>query len=401
MTSRPRRVHASLSRSPLAVALALRYLKSSRRDSFVSFLSTFASGGLALGVAALILALSALSGFQGALRTEVMERTPELAIDVASREDLPQVLEMLNQFPEIQSAQLTNTGAGWIAFEGSVRPVEMLGYDGDLPGIYPGPTSRESGLYIPAALAETWVLGRGDIVEVASSRPTLTPLGPQPRTVRLRVAGTFAAGATEQRTRIALPLESVEALVGRRGYRLVASTGDLVRSQAVAGALRARLGARASVSSWQDLNRPLFFALRLEKTLMFVAVFLIVVVAALALVSNVHLIVASKRREIGILGAMGASDRLVLRTFVYLGAGLGAAGVAVGAAVGLLAAWVLGAYRLIRLPASVYFLDHVPFSIVPLDIVRIVVLALLTAITAAWLGARAAVALRPAEVLHS
>ena len=183
----------------------------------------------------------------------------------------------------------------------------MVGFEGELPGEFPGATDRRPGLYVSNRLAETWGLEPGEIVEVASSRPTLTPFGPQPRVRRLPVTGIFAAGRSEQHERLALPLDEAQILLGSTASNLVIRTTDLKTALRVADRLAATLPAGSTVRTWRDLNRPLFFALRLEKTLMFIAVFLIVVVAAMALVSDLMLIQASKRPEIGMLGAMGAS----------------------------------------------------------------------------------------------
>lgn len=395
MTGRP----AEVGRSPLPLELALRYLKSGRKDAFVTFLSAVAGGGIAVGVFALILALSALAGFQSALRDEILVRTPEVEVEVDHRDAATAIRDRLLSMPEVVSAQVTATGAGWIAHRGSIRPVSILGYEGAVPVVFPGAEGRPSGLYITDSLANLWVLAPGEVVEIASSRPTLTPLGPQPRVVRLAVTDSFEGGVAEQRDRIALPLTAAEGLFGHSEYRVLVETGDLDTALAVATRLRSERD-DVRVSSWQDLNRPLFFALRLEKTMMFLAVLLIVVVAALALVSDIHLIVASKRREIGILGAMGATRRSITSTFVILGAAIGLAGVSVGGILGSSLAWLLGRYELLRLPASIYFLDHVPFELSLLDVA--VVLAsgfVIAALAAAW-GARAAAGLRPLEALR-
>lgn len=388
-----------LESSPLSVVLALRYLRSGRRDSFVSFLSAVAGGGIAMGVAALILALSALAGFQSALRDEILQRTPEVEVEVADRARASALKERLQTIPEVRSAQLTTQGAGWIAYRGSIRPVSILGYEGAVPVIFPGAAGRPSGLYVTDTLADNWLLGPGETVEVASSRPTLTPLGPQPRVVRLAVTDSFTAGLTEQRDRIALPLDSAEVLFGTSEYRVLIETGDLDSAEAVAALLRAEGDDSLRVRSWQDLNQALFFALKLEKTLMFLAVLLIVLVAALALVSDVHLIIAGKRGEIGILGAMGAGRGTVLRAFALLGALIGGAGVAVGGAAGSAVAAVLGRYELLRLPASIYFLDHVPFELQFGDVALVVASAFsVAALAAAW-GARTAAGLPVLEAL--
>ena len=134
--------------------------------------------------------------------------------------------------------------------------------------------------------------------------------------------------------------------------------------------------------------------------MMFLAVLLIVLVAALALVSDIHLIIASKRKEIGILGAMGATQRTIMRTFILLGAALGLVGVSVGGSAGAALAWLLGRYQLLRLPASIYFLDHVPFELQLGDVLVVLVSGFTIAALAAALGARAAATLPLLEALR-
>jgi lipoprotein-releasing system permease protein len=349
---------------------------------------------------ALILALSALAGFQSALRREILTRTPELEVEVADRLAAVAIRDRLAGLPGVRSAQITSQGAGWLVYGGSIRPVSMLGFEGPVPVIFPGVAGRPNGLYVTDALADTWILEPGDVVEVASSRPTLTPFGPQPRVVRLAVTDSFASGITEQRDRIALPLAAAEVLFGSREYRVLVETGDLDSALSIASILRSEHDGSMRVRTWQDLNRALFFALRLEKTLMFLAVLLIVLVAALALVSDVHLIIASKRREIGILGAMGAGRSTIMRAFALLGAVLGLAGVAAGGALGTALAWVLGHYQLLRLPASVYFLDYVPFELQLGDVALVLSSAFVVASLAAAWGARSAATLLPLEALR-
>lgn len=387
-------------RSALPLVLALRYLRSGRKDSFVSFLSAVAGGGIAVGVGALILALSALAGFQSALREEILLRTPEIEVEVADRSAAEAVRDRVAGLPDVRSAQVTAQGAGWVAHSGTIRPVAMLGFEGPVPVIFPGAAGEPNGLYVTDAIADAWRLESGDVIEIASSRPTLTPFGPQPRVVRLALSGSFATGVTEQRDRIAIPLAAAEALFGARDYRVLVETGGLDSALSVAATLEEGAGGALRVRTWQELNRALFFALRLEKTLMFLAVLLIVLVAALALVSDVHLIIASKRREIGMLRAMGAGRGTILRAFVLLGATLGLVGVAAGGALGASLAWTLGRYELLRLPASIYFLDHVPFELQLGDVLLVVVSALVVTLLAAAWGARSAATLQPLEALR-
>ncbi len=384
--------------------MARRYLRSTRRDAFISFLTFTAAGGLALGVAALILALAMLTGFQSALKDEILSRTPEMEIRLApgsGRDEADRLTARLASEEDVARAQLVAHGQGWILAEGRVRAVEIVGFDGDLPVSFPDASpGRASGLYVGQRLAEAWSLADGQTLEVASSRPTLTPLGPQPRVRRLDIAGRFASGRTELTERIAMPLSQARALVGDRRYRIHLSTGDLETALFVAERIEAILPAGSDLWTWKRLNRGLFFALRLEKTLTFVAVFLIVAVAALALVSDLSLIIASKRREVGILGAMGVDPPALRRIFTILGGLLAGLGVAVGTLVGLTIATVLDRYEVIRIPGQVYFLDYVPFQVRSVDLAVVLGAAILVAVLGAGYAARRAAALQPVEALR-
>ncbi|MDX1502142.1 MAG: hypothetical protein R3325_07250, partial [Thermoanaerobaculia bacterium] len=315
-----RRPGAPAATLPLPLLVALRYLRSTRRDAFVSFLSLTAAGGLAVGTAALILALAALTGFQSLLKRELLSRTPEIEVELPAGADPAAAAAAAESVEGVRAAQPLLRGQGWLITAGRARPVELVGFADRLPDSFPDASSRAPGLYVSDRVAELDELAPGTRVELASGRPVLTPFGPQPRVRRLAVAGRFASGATEVEDRVALPLAEAERLLGRSGYRLVVSTGDLDTALVLAPELGRRLPEGSRVSTWRDLNRGLFFALRLEKSLMFVAVFLIVLVAALALVSDLTLIIASKRPEIGMLGAMGAGPRTIERVFVLLGA---------------------------------------------------------------------------------
>ena len=223
-----------MARLPFAVFVALRYLKSTRKDAFISFLSLAAAGGIALGIAALVLALAALTGFQEALREEILERTPEIEIELPVGGDVAAALAGVGEVEGVASVHRLVKGRGWLLAAGRFRPAEIVGFEGALPARFPAATSTEPGLYLSERLALAWALEPGDVVEVVSSRPTLTPFGPQPRVRRLHLVGTFAAGRTEQEERVALPIGEAIRLLGGGDQRLEIATGDLTRALAVA-----------------------------------------------------------------------------------------------------------------------------------------------------------------------
>jgi lipoprotein-releasing system permease protein len=389
-----------MSNLPFSLYVALRYLKSTRRDALITFLSATAAGGIALGIAALILALAALTGFQAALRQEILTRTPQIEVELPPNADSEAARRSLAELPGVEGVGLLIRGRGWLLAEGRARPVELVGFDGELPGFFPEATDRAEGLYVGDRLATIWGLAAGDLVEVASTRPTLSPLGPQPRVRRLPMHGTFETGRTEQEARVALPLAEAASLLGRADTRLLVTAGGLEEALRLAPQVESVVPEGAVVRTWRDFNRALLFALRLEKGLMFVAVFLIVVVAAMSLVSDITLILTSKLPEVGMLGAMGARPRELQRIFLFLGGSLVAVGTLLGVVVGIGGAWMLDRYQLLSLPSQVYFLDHVPFLVRSADVFWILLATVLLTFGCSLYAASKAAALRPVEALR-
>jgi lipoprotein-releasing system permease protein len=400
--SRPSRLFVS--RIPFPAILALRYLKSTRKDAYASFLSAVAAGGIGLGVMALVLSLAVISGFQEALRGEILSRTPQIEVELppGSTTDADTVRRAVLAVPGVRAAQVQVAGNGWLLSRGKVEPVELIGFAGRVPAIFPGAVGRPEGLYVEGALAARWGLRPGEGIDVVSPKPTLAPFGgPQPRLRTLPLAGTFQSGRTqEEQERVALPLAVAETLLGSGELRLDVAAANLDAALAVAQRLPAVLPKGSEVRTWQDLNRPLLFALRLEKGMMFVAVFLIVFVAELALMADLALIIAAKRPEIGMLGAMGATAGDLRRAFLLLGglvAGIGAGG---GAALGAGLAWMLDHYKMVPVPGRVYFLEYVPFLVKPGDFVLVLGLTLGIALLTSLYAAQRAAALDPIEAMR-
>jgi lipoprotein-releasing system permease protein len=380
--------------------VAQRYLRSTRRSAFITFLSLTAAGGIALGVAALILSSAALTGFQSVLRNEVLARTPHVEVTLPTATDIEEAVAEISAVQGVVSVRPSLRGRGWLLSAGRARPVEVIGFEESLPDQFPGAVHRVPGLYVSDRLAEGWGLEPRELVEVVSARPTLTPLGPQPRVRRLELTGSFVAGRTEQEERIALPLDDAIHLFGTTERRLLITGADLDHATDVAGRIRQALPAGTVVQTWRDLNRALLFLLRLEKTLMFVAVFLIVVVAAMAVISDLMLILTHKQAEMGMLGAMGASPETLRRIFLWLGSLLVGVGALLGSVLGIGGAWLLDRYQLLSLPGDVYFLDHVPFLVRPREVGAILLATVVLTLACSWIAASRAGALQPVEALN-
>lgn len=384
--------------------LALRYLRSTRRDAFATFLSLVAAVSLALGVAALILVLAVISGFQEALRGELLGRTPQIEVELPAgldAESAAAARDAVRKVRGVVSAQLQVRGGGWLVAGGKVQAVELIGFESEVPRSFPGAEGRAPGLYVPSSLAARWALEPGKTVEVVSPRPTLTPFGPQPRIRSVPLAGTYQSGRTqEERERVALPRQVAETLLGGSDRRIEAAAADVDAAIKVASRLSAVLPQGSVVRTWKDLNRPLLFALRLEKALMFVAVSLVVLVAALALVADLALIISNKQAEIGILGTIGATPAVLRRAFVLLGGLVAGSGMLLGTVLGVGGALIMDRYELLPVPGQVYFLPHVPFLVKPLDLALVLLLTFLLALASAFYAAQRAASLDPIEAMQ-
>lgn len=392
-------------RLPFPAILALRYLKSTRKDAFVSFLSLVAGLGLALGVAALILALGALAGFQEVLIGQTLSHTPQIEIRLPAGADAEEVRRRVAAAPGVEGVQTLVRGPGWLRIGGrGVEPVELVGIENELPPSLTGGAARAvaDGLWLPDELAARWGLEPGDRLDLASPRPTLTPFGgPQPRVRTMSFVGTFPASGDPQATEpVALPRKVAESLLAPVSVRLEVDAGGFDRTVAVAREVTRVLPEGARVSTWQELEGALFFVLKLEKALVFVGVSLIILVASLALVASLSLLIANKRHELGALGTLGATPGALAQAFLLLGGLLGLAGALLGLSLGATAAVVLDRLRAVPLPEGVYFLDHVPFRIEMIDLAAVAALTLLLTLGASLYAARRVSTITPVEVLR-
>lgn len=414
------------SRLPFPAILALRYLRSARKRASTTFLSAVAVLAIAAGVFALIVFLAALSGFQDVLRSDVLARTPDVEVELPPGTDAAgstRAAEAARGVEGVTGVQQVVRGRGWMTRGGRVVPVDLVGFVGELPpsfpdagrlpggGEVPGSTPESTpdrGLWLSRSLATSWLLEGGEVVDLVSPRPTLTPMGPQPRVRSLPVLGVYEAGKISQQERAALPLEVAESLFGSGRRRLLASVegvdGVSARGSSgvgsVARELEGVLPEGSRVSTWRELNRPLFFALRLERIFVFLGVSLIVLVAVLALLADLALIIANKRAEVGMLLTMGSTPARLRRAFVLLGGLLALAGTALGTGLGVGTALVADRLRLVRLPGDVFLVEHVPFLVRPVDLALILVLTLVLALAASLYGAHKAAALDPVEALR-
>ncbi len=266
-----------------------------------------------------------------------------------------------------------------------------------------GPGAPPSPIVIGREMARALGVQVGDTLKVLAEG-TLTPLGRMPSQKTFRVAAIFESGLWDYdatwgyanmdavRRLFSFPADSASVLQFK--------TDDMENADAIAEAIRARAGPGYTTTTWIDLNKPLFSALKLEKLALFLTIGLIVFVAALNIVTTLIMMVLEKQKDIAILSAMGARKEIVQRVFMLQGLIIGIVGTVLGSGLGVGASWLLDRYKLIRLAPEVYSIAYVPFHVRPWDVVAVSATALLISFLATIYPARSAARLDPVEVLR-
>ncbi|MBI4242336.1 MAG: lipoprotein-releasing ABC transporter permease subunit [Candidatus Rokubacteria bacterium] len=405
---------------PFELFLGLRYLRARGSRTNLSLFVWTGIGGVFLGVSALIVVLAVMTGFQDGIKERIIAVNPHILIlEVGGRglADFRAVAERVRGVPGVKAAapfvlqQALFTTAGG-ATGGLVRGVDLsdpivradlegrlkMGKLGDLDG-----PAAATGIILGRELARALGVVPGDAVTVISPRGALTAVGMVPKMRRFTVAGLFEAGMYEYDASlayVALPAAQEFAGLEDRVTGVEVKLHDPFAAKAVGRAIAAGLGFPFWIRDWMEMNRNLFAALQLEKLALFIIVTIIVLVAAFAIIGHLVLLVAEKRKEIGIVKAMGAPAGSIAAVFLWVGMLIGVVGTAAGSCLGLALIWVQNTYKIIRLAGEVYQIDHLPMKLTWLDFALVVGATLLIAFLATLSPARRAAALDPADVLR-
>ena len=413
---------------PYEWQIGWRYTRSGRagrRNGFISFISAISVLGIGLGVAALIIVLSVMNGFQKEVRArmlavishvEVYDRDGAALADWrATADKARQVKEVQGVAPFIAAQSLIARGdemRGAIvrgilpAEEAKVTDIAAQLKDTTLAKLQPGAWRIVLGI----ELARQLRVAEGDSVTLLAPGGQVTPAGVMPRLKTFTVAGTFEAGHYEYDSGLAL----IHVDDAARLYRLEGPSGvqlklaDAQAAREVSHELAGALGRNYTVRDWTRTNRHWFDAVQIEKRMMFIILTLIVAVAAFNLVSTLVMTVTDKRADIAILRTLGASPRSVMGIFVVQGALSGVIGTVAGVGLGLLVAFnietlVPAIERLLGvsfLPGSIYVISRMPSDPQMNDIVPIAIISLLLAFAATLYPSWRASRVNPAEALR-
>jgi lipoprotein-releasing system permease protein len=405
--------------------IARRYLSSRRGRGFLSLITWIAIGGVAVGVMALIVVISVMSGLQRDLREKILGANAHgmvLELGQAVRmESWESVRRRVAEDPDVlAAAPFIYTEVGLNVPGGSYSEGAVLrGMAGDsvalsvteiddhlVAGTMPfGETeSGRPGIVLGSSLADRLGLFPGRQVTVVSFQGAeLTPTGIQPQMRLYEVTGLFETGLYQYDTKFAyVELSSAQSLL-RMGDAVTGvefNVRDPWRSGEVADRLEAELGFPYRVEDWQRQNASLFSALKLEKFAMGIILLLIVLVASFNIVSTLIMVVTDKVREIGILRTMGLTAKDITRVFVLQGVVIGIVGTALGTALGLLLASLLDRYEFITLPGDVYFVDRLPVDVNLPDVLVIVLASLAISLLATLYPSKRAADYAPVEAIR-
>jgi lipoprotein-releasing system permease protein len=397
--------------------VARRYLTARRKQAFISVITSISVLGIAIGVAALVIAIALITGFQGDVQDKILGATSHVMVSDLGGQGLAGyegLAEKIRAIPGVESvtpvvySTVLITGFG----ESSGALVKGLDFDRERQGaawlqkleagrIPEGGGPRE-GLLLGRELALRIGAQVGDAVTVVTASSTLSPLGLLPKTKRFQVTGIFNTGLYEFDNSTALVSIGVAqrlfGLEGRASYIQV-KLRDIFAAPAVGETIKAALPPVVYITTWMELNKSLFSALKLEKNIMFLTITLIVIVAALNIIATLILMVMEKTRDIGILMAMGATPRSINRIFFYQGALIGVIGTALGVLLGLGWCALANAFELIKIPVDIYQISHVPFRLRPLDLALIVGVTLAISFVSTLFPARRAAKVDPVVAL--
>jgi lipoprotein-releasing system permease protein len=402
--------------------VALRYLTARRKQAFISLISAISVLGVVVGVMALMVALGLMTGLQRGIRGMILGATSHVSVYSAGStgmEGYTSVVEAVRTVPGVRGSAPAVYGKGLVSSPaGSPAVVTIKGIvprlertvtdiaaqvEGGTVDALASPGEGLSPILLGRDLALGLAVGPGDVVTVLSPHGQLSPLGVIPRPIRFRVAGTVRTGLFEFDSEWAyVPLAAAQRLFGHRDTATLVEVrlDDIYAVREAAEAIKARLGDGYLTNDWIQLNQSLFSALWLEKMAIGITIGLIVAVAALNIVATLVLLVMEKHKDIGVLVSMGASRGAIMRIFMLQGTVIGGVGTLAGALLGWGACRVLDRYKLIQVPADVYQISYVPFTLLPLDALVVVLGAMLVCFLATIHPARGAARLDPAEALR-
>jgi lipoprotein-releasing system permease protein len=409
---------------PYEIMIGLRYTRAGRRNRFISFISGLATAGIALGVAALIIVLSVMNGFQKEVRDRMLGVLSHVEVisPGARLEAITPLQPTIMKHPRVKASAPFVSSQAMLSTDGQMKGVMVRGIDptqepavsealaklvsGQLSSLEP----KSFRIVLGRELAANLRAGIGDTLVMIAPDGVVSAAGITPRLRQFTVAGVFAAGHFEYDSNLAF-IHAQDAEVFFRDQSLTGirvMLDDMQKAPEAALDLTGMLPPSVIVRDWSYENRNWFAAVQVEKRMMFIILMLIIAVAAFNLVSMLVMTVTDKRGDIAILRTLGAQRKSIMTVFVVQGAWLGFLGVLIGLLLGVVVALNIdGVMAVIEavfgfqvLPSGIYFIDQLPSDLRLPDVIQIGVTALVLSLLATLYPSWKASKLEPAEALR-
>lgn len=370
--------------------VALRYL--TRRKGLFAIITTLIGvAGVSVGVAALITTLSVMNGFQSDIKTKVIgAQSHILVFGRMPASTYPEQIRKIEQIPLVEAAAPHIYGQAILSYDGQSVGLVVRGLDPEQEKkINSLSRSLTEGSFAPkdwaADAPAPLVLGTelaaglgadvGDEVVLISPQSISTSAGMFPKMKKFRVSGLLRTGYYEFDNTIAYAgLADASDFLGLKGgvTGVAVKLHDLNKAEQAAQQIREAIGLGYSVRTFAQLNSTLYAALKLEKAVMFIILFLIIIVASLNIAGNLILLGTEKLRDIGLMRAMGASPKMIRKVFMWEAMVIATLGICLGIALACLLCWIIATFNIVELPGDIYYLTKVPVRMEWSDILAVV-----------------------------
>jgi lipoprotein-releasing system permease protein len=408
--------------------IGLRYLKAKRKQTFISIITIISIVGVAVGVMALIVVLAVMNGFEKNLKEKFLGTQMHIHLNKVTQEGIDHYEEVMKEVEEVKGVVAAAPfifSQVMLSSESNVFGVVLNGIDPDRVGKVTDLArnmkaghlqdlkgeSDSPGIILGMELAKHLGVTLNDAIQVVSPLGTMTPMGMMPKMKRFRVAGIFYSGLFEFDNTLAyISIESAQRFfgMGARVATIGIKTNDIYKVKEIGKEIQKKLGFPFWTKDWMEMNRNLFSALRLEKIAMFIILVLIVLVAALNIISTLIMVVMEKNKDIAILKSMGAPSKGILRIFIIEGGIIGVVGTALGTILGLGIAFRLdkivgfleNRFGFKIFSPDIYYIEKFPSQVNPMDVGLIIMTAILISLLATLYPSWRASKLDPAEALR-
>lgn len=404
---------------PFFLFIGMRYTNFKQRDHFITFISIVSMIGIALGVTVLITVLSVMNGFTKEIRQRILSITPHVMVsNWGEGLHWQTVAQQFLSYPQVEAAGPYIDGQGMLTRAREVRGVMIKGIDpqaidavfplrdslqrGRLADLKPG----QFGIILGSYLAKLMSVNIGDKVTLVIPEVIVSMAGASPRLRQLTVVGIFEVGYVYDNGFAFIHLQDAAKLFRTQVSGLQLRLKDPFNAPHLAQKLRQETAYQ--IVDWTQLNEAYFSAVKMEKTMMFFTLVMILAIAVFNLISTLVMVVTDKRADIGVLRTLGASTQKIMAIFICQGAIIGLIGTLLGVAAGIvlslnatqLVAWIEQALSVKLFSTEVYFISFLPSDLQIMDVVLIAScamgLSLLATLHPAWRAAK----IQPAEALR-